>query len=66
MTTAMPEEEFSLPDPRRGCSDEGNWVTHLSVNGNVYFLVQHFGCEDTTIHGGRLYIVPRPGTPSDH
>ena len=56
----------SLPDPPRGCSDEGNWFDHLSVNGNVYFLVQHFGREDTTIYGGRLYIVPGPGTPSDH
>ena len=36
------------------------------VNGNVHFLVHHFGREDTTIYGGRLYIVPRPGTPSDH
>ena len=66
MTTTMPAGEFSLPDPPRGQSDEGNWVTHLSVNGNVYFLVHHFGREDTTIYGGRLYIVPRPGTLSDH
>ena len=66
MTANMSDGEFSLPDPPRGCSDEGNWVTHLSVNGNVYFLVQHFGREDTTIYGGRLYIVPGPGTPSDH
>ena len=66
MTTTLPEGEFSLPDPPRGQSDEGNWVTHLSVNGNVHFLVHHFGREDTTIYGGRLYIVPRPGTPSDH
>ena len=66
MTTTMPAGEFSLPDPPRGQSDEGNWVTHLSVNGNVHFLVHHFGREDTTIYGGRLYIVPRPGTPSDH
>ena len=66
MTTTLPEGEFSLPDPPRGQSDEGNWVTHLSVNGNVHFLVHHFGREDTTIYGGRLYIVPRPGTLSDH
>ena len=66
MTTTMPAGEFSLPDPPRGQSDEGNWVTHLSVNGNVHFLVHHFGREDTTIYGGRLYIVLRPGTPSDH
>ena len=66
MTTTMPAGEFNLPDPPRGQSDEGNWVTHLSVNGNVHFLVHHFGREDTTIYGGRLYIVPRPGTPSDH
>ena len=28
--------------------------------------MHHFGREDTTIYGGRLYIVPRPGTLSDH
>ena len=66
MATTMPAGEFSLPDPSRAQSDEGNWVTHLSVNGNVHFLVHHFGREDTTIYGGRLYIVPRPGPPSDH
>ena len=65
MTTTMPVGEFSLPDPPRGQSDEGNWVTHLSINGNVHFLVHHFGHEDTTIYGGRLYIVQRPGPPSD-
>ena len=62
----MSDGEFSLPDPPRGQSDEGNWVTHLSGKGNVYFMVQHFGREDTTIYGGRLYTVPGPGTPSDH
>ena len=61
MTTTMPAGEFSLPDPPRGQSDEGNWVTHLSVNGNVHFLVHHFGREDTTIYGGRLYIVLEAG-----
>ena len=28
--------------------------------------MQHFGREDTTVYGGRLYIVPGPGTPSGH
>ena len=66
MTTTMPAGEFRLPDPPRGHPDKGNWVTHLSLTGNVHFLVHHYGSEATTLFGGQLYIVPRPGPPTDH
>ena len=53
--------DFILPDPPERHPDEGSSFTHLSRNGNVYFLVHHFGSPDTTLLGGQLYIVPRPG-----
>ena len=55
---------FRTPPARH--PDEGSSFTHLSRNGNVYFLVHHFGSPDTTLLGGQLYIVPRPGPPAPH
>ena len=63
MTTPMPLSDFILPDPPERHPDEGTSFTHLSRNGNVHFLVYHFGSSDTTLFGGQLYIVPRPGPP---
>ena len=57
---------FQLPDPQKLHPDEGSSFTHLSQNGNVHFLVHHFGSPDSTLFGGQLYIVPMPGPPTLH
>ena len=61
LKTTRSQSQFRLPDPPERHPDEGTSFTHLSVNGNVHFLVHHFGNRDTTLFGGQLYIVPKPG-----
>ena len=54
-----------LPDPPEREPEDMTSFDHLTVDGSVHHLVQHFGNPDTTIVAGERYITREPGAPAE-
>ena len=71
MTTRQPEaadkkrrERFVLPDPPEGDPEDMTSFDHLTVSGNVRYLIRHLGNPETTIVAGERYLTRAPGAPA--
>ena len=53
-----------LPDPPEREPEDMTSFDHLTSNGSVHHLIQHFGNPDTTIVAGERYIIREPGAPA--
>ena len=53
-----------LPDPPEREPEDMTSFDHLTKNGGVHHLAQHFGHPGTTVVGGERYIIREPGTPA--
>ena len=59
-----PRERFVLPDPPEGDPDDMTSFDHLTVSGNVRYLIRHLGNPETTIVAGERYLTRAPGAPA--
>ena len=66
MTTRPTTEKTSLqlPDPPEPDPEDMTSFDHLTLNGSVHHLVQHFGNPETTIVTGERYVTREPGAPA--
>ena len=55
---------FVLPDPPEGDPDDMTSFDHLTVSGNVRYLIRHLGNPETTIVAGERYLTRAPGAPA--
>ncbi len=57
----MPQTEafFKFPDPPER-TPEMTTFDHLSVNGNVHYLIHHLGKQETTLVAGERYVSLAP------
>ena len=63
MTTARPmppADPFCLPDPECQQDEKTANSTHLSINGNAHYVIQHLGNLKTTAAGCLRYLVAAP------
>ena len=59
-----PRERFVLPDPPEGDPEDMTSFDHLTVSGNVRYLIRHLGNPETTIVAGERFLTRVPGTPA--
>ena len=59
-----PWERFVLPDPPEGDPEDMTSFDHLTLSGNVRYLIRHLGNPETTIVGGERYLTRAPGAPA--
>ena len=71
MTTRQPgaadkkrRGSFVLPDPPEGDPDDMTSFDHLTVSGNVRYLIRHLGNPETTIVAGERYLTRALGAPA--
>ena len=53
-----------LPDPPEGDPEDMTSFDHLTVSGNVHYLIRHLGNPETTIVAGERFLTRAPGTPA--
>ena len=58
-------EHFNLPDPPEREPEDMTSFDHLTRNGSVHHLIQHFGNPESTIVTGERYITREPGVPAE-
>ena len=58
-----PRERFVLPDPPEGNPEDMTSFDHLTVSGNVRYLIRHLGNPETTIVAGERYLTRALGAP---
>ena len=58
-----PWERFVLPDPPEGDPEDMTSFDHLTLSGNVRYLIRHLGNPETTIVAGERYLTREPGAP---
>ena len=54
-----------LPDPPDREPEDMTSFDHLTRNGSVHHLIQHFGNPESTIVAGERYITREPGVPAE-
>ena len=59
-----PRERFVLPDPPEGDPEDMTSFDHLTLSGNVRYLIRHLGNPETTIVGGERYLTRALGAPA--
>ena len=59
-----PWERFVLPDLPEGDPEDMTSFDHLTLSGNVRYLIRHLGNPETTIVAGERYLTRAPGTPA--
>ena len=66
MTTRPTATEpfLPLPDPPEREPEDMTSFDHLTRNGSVHHLIQHFGNLETTIVAGERYVTREPGVPA--
>ena len=57
-------ERFVLPDLPEGDPEDMTSFDHLTVSGNVRYLIRHLGNPETTIVAGERYLTRAPGAPA--
>ena len=70
MTTKQPDKTKQerrrpvfIPDPPKHKYGEMTSFQHLGDNGNVHYLIHHFGNPDTTVIRAERYLMATPSVP---
>ena len=64
LSAKKPRERFVLPDPPEGDPEDMTSFDHLTVSGNVRYLIRHLGNPETTIVAGERFLTRGPGAPA--